>query len=132
LSRQRFSVAHASTSIDFPDGSRNLLRLKVGVTMTGGPYEGGSFVFLLEIPPNYPFHAPSVVCTTTTWHPSINLHTGEVCLPILGKDWRPVLSINTVVLSLQLMFLEPTGQTSVNEAAAAALADPVLFREQVR
>lgn len=29
LSRQRFNAAHASTSIDFPDGTRNVLKLKV-------------------------------------------------------------------------------------------------------
>lgn len=30
LSRQRLNAAHASTSIDFPDGTRNLLKIKVG------------------------------------------------------------------------------------------------------
>ena len=46
--------------------------------------------------------APSVVCMSRAWHPNIDLHTGYVSLPILNKDWRPVLSINTVVFALQV------------------------------
>ncbi|CAM9315408.1 unnamed protein product [Hapterophycus canaliculatus] len=133
LSRHRLNATHASTSIDFPDGTRNLLKLKVGVSMTAGLFEGATFYFMLTIPPSYPFHAPTVVCTSRAWHPSIDLHTGLVSLPILNKDWRPVLSINTVVFALQLMFIEPTEHFPVNEAAAAALKNnPELFREQVR
>lgn len=76
--------------------------------------------------------APTVVCTTRAWHPNIDLHTGLVSLPILNKDWRPVLSINTVVFALQLMFIEPTEHHPVNEVAGAALkTNPDLFREQV-
>lgn len=33
---------------------------------------------------------------------------------------------------VQLMFLEPTEQMPVNEAAASALANPEVFREQVK
>lgn len=76
--------------------------------------------------------APTVVCTSRAWHPNIDLHTGLVSLPILSKDWRPVLSINTVVFALQLMFIEPTEHYAVNKPAAAALSsNPDLFREQV-
>ncbi|CAM9886098.1 unnamed protein product [Pylaiella littoralis] len=133
LSQHRLNATHASTSIDFPDGTRNLLKLKVGVSMTAGLFEGTTFYFILTIPPSYPFHAPTVVCTTRAWHPNIDLHTGLVSLPILSHDWRPVLSINTVVFALQLMFIEPTEHYPVNEPAAAALKNnPDLFREQVR
>ncbi|CAM9194204.1 unnamed protein product [Ectocarpus sp. 13 AM-2016] len=133
LSQHRLNATHASTSIDFPDGTRNLLKLKVGVTMTAGLFEGATFYFILTIPPSYPFHAPTVVCTSRAWHPNIDLHTGLVSLPILTKDWRPVLSINTIVFALQLMFIEPTEHHAVNKPAAAALSsNPDLFREQVR
>lgn len=74
-----------------------------------------------------------MVCTTRAWHPNIDLHTGLVSLPILTNDWRPVLSINTVVFALQLMFIEPTEHYPVNEPAATALKNnPGLFQEQVR
>ncbi len=90
------------------------------------------FLSLLSSPSGVPA-APTVVCTTRVWHPNIDLHTGLVSLPILTKDWRPVLSINTVVFALQLMFIEPTEQYPVNEVAGTALkTNPDLFREQVR
>ncbi|CAM9971251.1 unnamed protein product, partial [Ectocarpus sp. 12 AP-2014] len=109
LSQHRLNATHASTSIDFPDGTRNLLKLKVGVTMTAGLFEGATFYFILTIPPSYPFHAPTVVCTSRAWHPNIDLHTGL------------------------LMFIEPTEHYAVNKPAAAALSsNPDLFREQVR
>lgn len=50
-----------------------------------------------------------MVCTTRAWHPNINLHTGVVSLPIITKDWRPVLSINTVVFALQVWSGEGCG-----------------------
>lgn len=79
-------------------------------------------------------------------------------MPILGKDWSPVLSINTVLLGLQvrydhhtrvhsitqttnatsfllsqLIFLEP-GIDNVQNAAAAEMlhTDPVQFKKNVR
>ncbi|RHY39920.1 hypothetical protein DYB30_012219, partial [Aphanomyces astaci] len=36
------------------------------------------------------------------WHPNIDIHSGQVMFSILGKDWRPVLSINTILLGLQV------------------------------
>jgi Ubiquitin-conjugating enzyme len=55
-----------------------------------------------------------------------------VRLPIL-EDWRPVLSLQTVVFGVQLMLLEPSVEYAVNQVAAAALASqPEVFREQVR
>ncbi|CAN0413479.1 unnamed protein product, partial [Ascophyllum nodosum] len=80
--RQRLNATHASTSIDFPYGTRNLLKLKVGVSINAGLYEGATFYFLVTIPPSYPFHAPSAVCTSRAWHPNIDLHSGFVSLPI--------------------------------------------------
>ncbi|CAN0413730.1 unnamed protein product, partial [Ascophyllum nodosum] len=57
------------------------IKLKVGVSMTAGLYEGATFYFLVTIPPSYPFHAPSAVCTSRAWHPNIDLHSGFVSLP---------------------------------------------------
>ena len=57
---------------------------------------------MLDIPPAYPFRAPEVTCTARIWHPNIDTGNGRVELDILNKDWRPVLSINTVVFALQV------------------------------
>lgn len=77
--------------------------------------------------------APKVICLHKIWHPNIDPISGFVMLPILGSDWRPVLSINTVLLGLQLLFLEPNPKFSVNMSAAEQLiADPTQFAEKIQ
>lgn len=98
----RAGPRQASTVIDFPAGEHNVSKIRVSIRMTGGMYERGSFTFLVDIPPAYPFSAPSVTALTRVFHPNIDLATGKVLLPILDKDWRPVLSINAVVFGLQV------------------------------
>ena len=38
------------------------------------------------------------------YHPNIDLE-GKICLNILREDWKPVLSISSVVYGLQFLFL---------------------------
>lgn len=38
------------------------------------------------------------------YHPNIDLE-GHICLNILREDWKPVLSISSVVYGLQFLFL---------------------------
>jgi ubiquitin-protein ligase len=38
------------------------------------------------------------------YHPNIDLE-GNVCLNILREDWKPVLSINSIIYGLQYLFL---------------------------
>jgi ubiquitin-conjugating enzyme E2 M len=124
----------ASASIDFPDGQRNLLKLCVNVTVRAGAYQGGVYSFRIDVPHTYPFHAPSVTSLTRIWHPGVDLQTGKVKLPILEEDWRPVLGLQTLVLAIQLMLLEPSseGRAVINWEAAHALSRPWVYQEQVR
>ncbi|KAG5187071.1 ubiquitin-conjugating enzyme/RWD-like protein, partial [Tribonema minus] len=125
------SAGIATTTVDYctPD----LLTLHITLHMETGIYMGASFTFVIEVPANYPFTAPRVTSTGRIWHPSVHLTTGCVRLPILEADWRPVLTIHTVVFALQLMLLEPSHEYPANDAAAAAaLSTPDVFREQVR
>lgn len=38
------------------------------------------------------------------YHPNIDLE-GNVCLNILREDWKPVLTVNSIVYGLQYLFL---------------------------
>lgn len=38
------------------------------------------------------------------YHPNIDLE-GNVCLNILREDWKPVLTINSIIYGLQYLFL---------------------------
>lgn len=52
----------------------------------------------------YPHDPPKVKCETMVYHPNIDLE-GNVCLNILREDWKPVLTINSIIYGLQYLFL---------------------------
>ena len=57
---------------------------------------------------------------------------GNVCLNILRADWKPVLSMNTVILGLIFLFIEPNPDDPLNKEAAELMRNnEYLFREKV-
>ena len=48
---------------------------------------------------------------------------GHVCLNILREDWKPVLTIQSVIMGLQFLMLEPNADDPLNKDAAQMLAD---------
>lgn len=44
-----------------------------------------------------------------------------MCLNILREDWKPVLTINSIVYGLQYLFLEPNPEDPLNKDAAEVL-----------
>jgi ubiquitin-conjugating enzyme E2 M len=83
-------------------------------------YKGGRFTFAFAIGANYPHEPPKVKCRTKIYHPNIDLE-GNVCLNILREDWKPVLTINSVVYGLQFLFFEPNPDDPLNKEAADEL-----------
>ena len=69
-----------------------------------GFYRGGKFSFSFKVGPAYPHEPPKVKCETLVYHPNIDLE-GNVCLNILREDWKPVLTINSIIYGLQYLFL---------------------------
>lgn len=61
-------------------------------------------LFNCQVGPNYPHEPPKVKCETKVYHPNIDLE-GNVCLNILREDWKPVLTVNSIVYGLQYLFL---------------------------
>ena len=80
---------------------------------------GGAFLFTFAVPPGYPHDPPKVKCATKVFHPNIDLE-GNVCLNILREDWKPVLTVTSVVYGLNFLFL-------VSEAARGMGAPRVLL-----
>ena len=118
LAQAKMTSPHVQTTIDFPDG--DVLHLRVTLRVAAGFYAGGTFVVSLKVPSNYPFRAPTATALTRVWHPNIDVENGRIRHPLLERDWKPVLSINTVVFGLQLLFLEPNVQSAEVIANAAA------------
>ena len=90
---------------EFPDPD-DLLKFKLMIFPDEGFYRGGKFTFQFKIGTNYPYDPPKVKCENKVYHPNIDLD-GNVCLNILREDWKPVLTINSIVYGLQYLFLEP-------------------------
>lgn len=82
-----------------------------------GMYKNGTFLFTFTINNNYPHDPPKVKCTQKIYHPNIDLE-GNVCLNILREDWKPVLNLNSVMVGLQFLFIEPNPADPLNKGTS--------------
>merc|ERR1712243_195780 len=114
---------------EFPDVD-DLLNFKLVIYPDEGFYRHGVFSFSFKIGPAYPHEPPKVKCETKVYHPNIDLE-GNVCLNILREDWKPVLTINSIVYGLQYLFLEPNPDDPLNKEAALELQSNRRLFEQI-
>ncbi|KAI9319895.1 putative ubiquitin-conjugating enzyme E2 [Dichotomocladium elegans] len=105
--------------LDFPS-PEDILNFKVTISPDEGLYKGGCFAFTFTINNNYPHEPPKVHCVQKIYHPNIDLD-GNICLNILREDWKPVLSLHSVLVGLQYLFLEPNADDPLNKEAAEVL-----------
>jgi ubiquitin-conjugating enzyme E2 M len=110
------NLAKGSTIV-FPEGKDKLLKFEITLRPDEGIYRGGAFVFTFDISTAYPHDAPKVKCRTKVFHPNIDLD-GNICLNILREDWKPVLSINSVLYGLSFLFMDPNPEDPLNKEAA--------------
>ncbi|PFH31676.1 putative ubiquitin conjugating enzyme E2 [Besnoitia besnoiti] len=69
----------------------------------GSPYENETYRLKVVIPPDYPFKAPTCFfLQPTPVHPHV-YSNGDICLNLLGSDWRPSLSISAVAVAILSM-----------------------------
>ncbi|CAG5119962.1 unnamed protein product [Candidula unifasciata] len=116
--------------VEFPDPD-DLLNFRIIISPDEEFYRGGRFVFSFKVGQGYPHDPPKVKCETMVYHPNIDLE-GNVCLNILREDWKPVLTINSIVYGLQYLFLEPNPEDPLNKEAAEVLqTNRRLFEQNV-
>ena len=95
------------------------------------PYEDGVFFLDIKFPTDYPNTPPKVMFKTKIYHPNIDFK-GNVCLDILMNDWKPLLSIQDIIHSLILVFLEPNGTDAINKEAGQLFVQHIdAFKENV-
>ena len=119
-------------SVNFPDKDQ-IMKFEVFVDLTKEQcyWKGGKYKFTVQVPNNYPHEPPKCHCETQIYHPNIDMQ-GNVCLNILRADWKPVLGMNTVILGLIFLFIEPNPDDPLNhEAAQLMRTNEYAFREKV-
>eukprot|EP00775_Hariotina_reticulata_P009112 gene9112-9281_t len=122
----------SNISISFPDGKEKPMHFEIVIKPDEGSYRGGKFIFDFVVLTGYPYDAPKVKCKTKVYHPNIDLE-GNICLNILREDWKPVLSISSVVFGLQFLFLDPNPEDPLNKEAATKFQEnPRQFESYVQ
>lgn len=109
-------------------------------------YEGGLFSALLTFPSDFPNSPPEMQFETELFHPNI-YPNGKVCISILhppGTDamneqetaderWRPILGVESILLSVLSMLLDPNPSSPANmDAAVMYKNEPDVWRKKVR
>ncbi|OAX39191.1 ubiquitin-conjugating enzyme [Rhizopogon vinicolor AM-OR11-026] len=99
----------------------NLLVWKCSVKgSSDSPYKNGTFHFKIELPINFPFKAPSVTFQTKIYHPGIN-EEGHICVPILRDEWKPSVTLSTVLAVIQEKVNNPSPEDPFEPEIAALL-----------
>ncbi len=115
--------------------------------VAGTMYEGGMFPAELRFPKEYPNKPPEMrFLTTGFWHPNVYAD-GKVCISILheakedafntqermSEKWRPVLGVESVLLSVISLLSDPNFESPANIDASVQLKnDPDAFKRKVR
>ncbi|EPQ58417.1 hypothetical protein GLOTRDRAFT_137137 [Gloeophyllum trabeum ATCC 11539] len=84
------------------------------------PYKGGTFRFKVVIPPTFPFKPPTVTFLTKVYHPGIN-DEGHICVPILRDEWKPAITMSTVLSVVQEKLNNPSPDDPFEPDVAAQL-----------
>lgn len=92
-----------------------------GFIIGTGLYDGGVFVFEIDVPREYPFKPPIVKANTKIFHP--NFFGERICVGILGKDWAAANNLVDVVESLRFLLSNPNPDDPLHSSAAKMMKE---------
>ncbi|EFN57627.1 hypothetical protein CHLNCDRAFT_56059 [Chlorella variabilis] len=88
----------------------------------GTPFEGGLFRMRLAIGPEFPSSPPKGYFITKIFHPNVSA-SGEICVNVLKRDWRPDLGLRHVLTVIRCLLIEPNAESALNEEAGRLLLE---------
>ncbi|KAI3438412.1 hypothetical protein D9Q98_000843 [Chlorella vulgaris] len=88
----------------------------------GTPYEGGLFRMRLAIGPEFPNAPPKGYFLTKIFHPNVSA-SGEICVNVLKRDWKPDLGLRHVLTVIRCLLIEPNAESALNEEAGKLLLE---------
>jgi len=128
-----------------PTDDNNMLEWDIMIVGPSGTlYEGGMFEAKMTFPSDYPNMPPKLKFVSEIWHPNVYAD-GTVCISILhppGDDpmqyekaeerWRPIHTVQSVLLSVVSMLSSPNDESPANlDAAKQWREDPPAFKKKV-
>ncbi|KLO18790.1 ubiquitin-conjugating enzyme [Schizopora paradoxa] len=95
----------------------------IGKVSKDDPYKGGKFPFTFRFSKeDYPFKAPEFNFDCKIYHPGIN-EKGEICIALLGTDWRPATKMLDVIRAIVKKLNEPSKDDPFEADIAQVLKD---------
>ncbi|XP_027716128.1 ubiquitin/ISG15-conjugating enzyme E2 L6 isoform X2 [Vombatus ursinus] len=96
------------------------------------PYNLRAFKFRITFPHNYPFSPPQLNFITKIYHPNVS-ENGEVCLPILNRNWTACTKIYQVLEALALQLNIPNQDLPLRaELADMYVQNPAQFMKNAK
>ena len=83
-------------------------------------FEGGKYDLEIKFSLEYPTKPPSVKFLTPIFHPNV-YKDGRICVDILQSEWTPSLNVNSILISLRSLLLDPNNNSPANRDAANLL-----------
>lgn len=93
---------------------KKLTEINISFFLVEGPYKNCWIKFIIFIPSKYPYQSPSVKCLNKVYHPNID-QEGNVCLSVLGIEWKAVFYLGTIITSIKNILVEPSGNDPLNK-----------------
>lgn len=86
----------------------------------------------LNFTDSYPEKPPRCQFTSEMFHPNV-YNDGSLCLDIIQDKWRPIYTVNTILMSIQMLLADPNASSPANpEAARLFTADRKAYEKKVR
>lgn len=82
------------------------------------PYEGGTFVIDIVLPPEFPFKGPHFTFETKVWNPHVCSRTGVICGNQFSAEWSPAGSFQGSLMEIQSLLGTPNPDEAADQDVA--------------